>query len=555
MVVGAGTSCQNHADRPVDEHCFACHAPLCGACTRRLSGEPHCTPCFVPRYRRRRRVRRVGGTLAVLALVGGLVWLFEDRKAQNRARERYGQSADRVRTLTAALDRDPCSRQSLLAFHDITLERKAEEDAVPYLIGYVDACTPDADVLQRVVTALRNAGRSREALVHADRLVLLQPTLAAAFGLRGALRREEGQSALAIADLRHAFELDPTDRSTALHLSRLLEAAEDPCAAADVLDGYVGRVHNSESERLGRRATVLRKAGGCDRVTLSGDSVTIPLRRAMDVMIVDVRFNDRVTAPLVLDTGASSIAISPALVERLGLSGTSSGSVLVGTAGGVTRAGTYLLESVTVGGARVEKVRALSSRSVGGEGHEGLLGNTFLRHFDVQVDMEARGGARGAGGRRLGWTVRSAWGAHGRSPLGWPRHPRIGVVQRAAARAEQGVEATQDQHRPGPLPPHGRILGRSLEGPLERPGDPVELVHRSQRRPRIDLIACQVAAELGRLPDERLELGEQARGRLGGGRAHAAGLLLGGRRSDHELIRPDHRVMIRAPSIGRGLGC
>jgi clan AA aspartic protease (TIGR02281 family) len=119
--------------------------------------------------------------------------------------------------------------------------------------------------------------------------------------------------------------------------------------------------------------------------------VSVKLRRAGGVFLVPARINGHGETLLMVDTGASDVALTQVLAERLGIQPVGPGRPVL-TANGVTYTRPALLDSLHVpdeSGAAAFRVRA----SVGdfpefpGE-IGGLLGQTFLRRFRVSIDAE-----------------------------------------------------------------------------------------------------------------------------------------------------------------------
>lgn len=82
-----------------------------------------------------------------------------------------------------------------------------------------------------------------------------------------------------------------------------------------------------------------------------------------------------------LDTGATYVAVSADLAERLGLE--ASGSAWFNTANGRVRGDLTTLDEVSLGGFTAHQVRG--SISPGMEGDVALLGMSFLNRFDIQI--------------------------------------------------------------------------------------------------------------------------------------------------------------------------
>lgn len=113
----------------------------------------------------------------------------------------------------------------------------------------------------------------------------------------------------------------------------------------------------------------------------------VEVERAGTGMVVPVRLNDRVTAQFLIDTGASDVLLPSAVAEELGIRiGPETRRVRYATANGVVENPVVTLDSVDLGGARVEGVPASVSPSL----PIGLLGLSFFHHFTYQIDA-ARG--------------------------------------------------------------------------------------------------------------------------------------------------------------------
>lgn len=79
-----------------------------------------------------------------------------------------------------------------------------------------------------------------------------------------------------------------------------------------------------------------------------------------------------------VDTGASTVALPEHVADRLGLQ--RGPSLTVQTAAGTTRAYQTWIDSLVIGGIRIENLRGTITPAM--EGEEVLLGMSFLRHVD-----------------------------------------------------------------------------------------------------------------------------------------------------------------------------
>lgn len=118
----------------------------------------------------------------------------------------------------------------------------------------------------------------------------------------------------------------------------------------------------------------------------SGELLRIPFEKRGDMMYVEVTLNDRVTAPFLVDTGASDVSIPAELAGRLGIQvGPDTEYRRYRTANGIVANPIVTLDSVQAGEARLERVPA----SISSTTSLGLLGGAFFNNFTFQVDPAA----------------------------------------------------------------------------------------------------------------------------------------------------------------------
>ena len=114
----------------------------------------------------------------------------------------------------------------------------------------------------------------------------------------------------------------------------------------------------------------------------AGEVHTIRVARTGGSMQVNVRLNDSVVAPFLVDTGASDVVIPKAVADQLGLDLSASRTGFYRTANGTVQQSLVTLESVDLGGAKARNVPATVSPSMS----VGLLGLSFFNHFQYRVD-------------------------------------------------------------------------------------------------------------------------------------------------------------------------
>lgn len=117
-----------------------------------------------------------------------------------------------------------------------------------------------------------------------------------------------------------------------------------------------------------------------------GTVYRIPVARAGTGMLVQVRLDGSVTAPFLIDTGASDVLIPRSVADQLGLRvGPETRTKRYSTANGIVTHPVAMLRSVDLGGAVVENVPA----SISPDMQVGLLGLSFFNHFTYNIDAAA----------------------------------------------------------------------------------------------------------------------------------------------------------------------
>ena len=106
-------------------------------------------------------------------------------------------------------------------------------------------------------------------------------------------------------------------------------------------------------------------------------------------IIIPVTFNNRITAPMLLDTGAPGMQISYSLAEKLGILEDEDGklSIMVSGVGGAAPALLTIIDEISVGQAKSHFVPTIISRPIS-LSFEGLVGMDFMAKYSVQIDTK-----------------------------------------------------------------------------------------------------------------------------------------------------------------------
>lgn len=104
-------------------------------------------------------------------------------------------------------------------------------------------------------------------------------------------------------------------------------------------------------------------------------------------IIIPVTFNRRITVPMLLDTGAPGMHISPGLAEKLGIMDEGEGKLWIQTSGigGSVPAVFTIIDSIQVGEVKDEFIPTTISPSIS-SGFEGLIGMDFMANYSIKID-------------------------------------------------------------------------------------------------------------------------------------------------------------------------
>jgi len=116
----------------------------------------------------------------------------------------------------------------------------------------------------------------------------------------------------------------------------------------------------------------------------------VPFQRAYGGMLVNVLFNDRVPAKMIVDTGATTVKINVSLLRKLNQDlPVNLKKRKARTAAGVIDMLEIVIEKIDLGGAVKRDVRAsFTDEAYDYPHYDGLLGLSFLSDFKMTIDYE-----------------------------------------------------------------------------------------------------------------------------------------------------------------------
>ena len=167
------------------------------------------------------------------------------------------------------------------------------------------------------------------------------------------------------------------------HLDQVPAAQRQQALKSKRSEGDPGSVQIYRTQPPAASAPASASGATAPRVSRIGRELRIPFEKVGSLMQVNVRLNDTLTAPFFIDTGASGISLPSSVADRLGLRvGRETRHIDVFTANGRVTRPVFRLDSVELGGARVEGLDATLNPTM----EIGLLGGTFFNNFVYRVD-------------------------------------------------------------------------------------------------------------------------------------------------------------------------
>lgn len=121
----------------------------------------------------------------------------------------------------------------------------------------------------------------------------------------------------------------------------------------------------------------------------AGETQRVALKLLADQYVVTIVINDQMKIPVLIDTGAAVTILEPDVLQALGYN-LAGPSEYFATANGVVEAPMVWVDTLTIGGSRLQGV-AIGGLTLGlDKDVRGLLGMNVLRHFDFKIDQSQR---------------------------------------------------------------------------------------------------------------------------------------------------------------------
>jgi clan AA aspartic protease (TIGR02281 family) len=116
----------------------------------------------------------------------------------------------------------------------------------------------------------------------------------------------------------------------------------------------------------------------------------VPLRQANEVLFVEALLNDTMRLPMLIDTGASYTIIPIGIARRLGLPLHTSVHIPIRAVGQTIRAPLTQVRALAIGPVTRHNVPVLVYGDGIDQRQAGILGMSFLKHFEFTIDVRTQ---------------------------------------------------------------------------------------------------------------------------------------------------------------------
>jgi aspartyl protease family protein len=395
----SAASCHAHPTVPATTSCRSCFRPICDICTipdlRRL---PRCPECS---ERRSGRASRALVAVVVVAAAAAAVHFVRGREGSPAAASGpdagapydYGESAGEVRRLEGLLDKEPCDRRKIIQLAEAMLRAGDGRGTLHRADAFFQRCGDHPRLRWLTYEAHKQLSEWTEAAAEATRLIDADPYDADFRGWRGLAYEEKGDLDRAAEDYRQALVLKPRLSDLPLNLAGIYERQGKPCDAILPLSQAV--FHHPEAANVMALKGRIEDLGARPECawTIGEGRAQIRRRPGEGLLLAKVRINDREGGTFIVDTGATLVALSRALADKLGIDTRDAPRLLAQTANGPSTALAVTLDKIELQGVKAARVPAAIVDGLGRV--EGLLGMSFLSRFDLkqqdgQLEITAR---------------------------------------------------------------------------------------------------------------------------------------------------------------------
>lgn len=285
-------------------------------------------------------------------------------------------------------NREPCDSSAILPLMRIIEEAGYPREAAKSGHSFSQRCQLYSDVVEATFASYQRVNDYAGALAIADVAVKDDEAQGRFRFFRGTAHEALKNYKAALSDYTSTLQLYADLSNVALsefyRISRMYVALGRPCDAITPLEMYLSyNVEKRQTAQISRLISDYARAGNC-RATYAngGDRIVLGPNNIADVTINGAR------GRMMVDTGASSIAITPSFAARARIVPDEQNMITTYVVGGTVKQAPGYAQLVQVGNATASNVPlsvSTGNDSAYGPQIDGLLGMTFLARFTTTL--------------------------------------------------------------------------------------------------------------------------------------------------------------------------
>jgi aspartyl protease family protein len=389
----ANAMCHIHPEQRASAACENCYRPVCEACSVHVTAfSTRCAGCARDRRRIKRLLVALCTSAAVLLAAAVCFYLVrtetpaaaavpETRASTLTPSFDYAEGTNKLRRLSSQLASEPCDKRNILELSGLMLRAGDARGAAREADGFLARCGELPELHRLLYQAYSQLSEPAAAAAQASKLLALEPHDATLLAHRALAYEQLGDWTHAEDDYVQALVFSPRLADIPINLANLYERQNKPCNAIFPLERIVFYYPNATNiDSIEARIDSLLSIPECAGMNGEGRAV-LRIMRGIGSLPARVRLMGRETGNFIIDTGASYVAITRALAQRLALDLTRAPTLLFQTANGPRNGCVVILDQVAVQNAKAARVPAVVVDDLGGI--DGLLGLSFLSRFDV----------------------------------------------------------------------------------------------------------------------------------------------------------------------------
>lgn len=365
--------CDFHFKTPATNNCQKCFIPLCDSCITDHKGKVLCKNCVSDT----KKSKKNNILLATISLIAGAFLLYQ-----------YGPGAKKRKIISefkSNIIEKNCELTTALNLIKKLQTNKEFTQAGLISRLYLKECNENIDIRTQSYVSHKYAQNFDEALKDVNVLIKNDPYDKDYWGWKGQIYELKQEYAPAVQAYREVTKLTPKIMNIPMNLVYALEKLKKFCAAHQELERYASIYPELRNQpKITHMFKDLQKKGKCHGQYSKGEAL-VNYDPSVGNIFVSVVINGKHKGLFVLDTGASTIALSQSFADKIN-NLEEMGTVTTATANGLANAKLSQIQKLQLKGISAQNLDVLVLNKDLGKNIDGLLGMNFLSRFNMQMD-------------------------------------------------------------------------------------------------------------------------------------------------------------------------